>query len=95
MARLNWQKLSVDSKQQAAREFYLQQQPIGGSSKSFYKNNKLWHIQGKHLGTHYSKLPLHYLNWVVDNLKGDAKQIATDELYRRFAELTHKVGGPV
>ena len=95
MAKLNWQKLSADSKQQAARDNYLKQQPVGGSSKSFYKNSKLWHIAGKHYGTHIHKLPLHYLNWVVDNLSGDAKQTATDELYRRFAELTHKVGGPV
>jgi len=88
MAKLNWEKLSRDSRQQDARDWYLKQLPAGGGSKSFYEENKLWSLKGKHYGTHIHKLPLHYLNWVIDNLNsGTYKQTAIDELYRRHNEL--------
>ena len=47
-------------------------------------NNKIWHI-GKHKGTHVSKLPQSYLEWVVDNFSdGAPRRMAEAELERRI-----------
>lgn len=93
MAKINWSK----HKQLKQKGLVYKELPAGGSQYGFYKENNLWTLSGKHHGTHIHKLPLHYLNWVVDNLNsGSHRQQAIDELYRRHNELlTHKVGGPV
>jgi hypothetical protein len=90
MAKINWSK----HKQLKQKGLVYKE---GGSQYGFYKENNLWTLSGKHQGTHIHKLPLHYLNWAVDNLNsGSHRQQAIDELYRRHNELlTHKVGGPV
>lgn len=85
MAKIDWSK----HRYLKLKGETFKDKPIGGTSKSFYLENKLWHIKGKYYGTHYGKLPLQYLNWVVDNLDGVAKQLAIDELYRRFAKLSN------
>lgn len=55
---------------------------------TFYKN--IWTLKGKHYGSHLHNLPLHYLNWVIDNFPADStyKLQALGELQRRF-DLTN------
>ena len=60
---------------------------VGGSDYKFFKDNNLWTLKGKHYGTHIHKLPMQYLFWITENITGSHKQQATDELYRRAAEL--------
>jgi hypothetical protein len=92
MAKINWSK----HKQLKIKGDAYKELPIGGSQYGFYKENNLWTLSGKHQGTHIHKLPLNYLNWVIDNINsGTYKQQAIDELYRRHNQLTPKVGGPV
>jgi hypothetical protein len=88
MAKLNWQKLNRQSHYQSIREKTFEQLPYGGSN--FLKDNNIWQLKGKYLGTHIHKLPLQYLNWIIDNHStGNYRQQAEDELYRRYAELSN------
>ena len=84
MAKIDWSKHSFNkAKTDAYKEL-----PKGGSQYQFYKDNNLWTLPGKYQGTHIHKLPLHYLDWLIQNFKdGEAKQQAIDELYRRYQEL--------
>jgi hypothetical protein len=88
MAKLNWQKLNRDSHFQSIREKTFEQLPYGGYK--FFQYNKIWHLRGKYHGTHIHKLPLGYLNWIIDNHnQGEYRQIAEDELYRRYHQLSN------
>jgi hypothetical protein len=92
MAKIDWSKHKhLKLKGDAFKDL-----PIGGYRNNFYRENNLWTLTGKYLGTHIHKLPLHYLNWAVDNLKSQQhRQQAIDEIYRRHGQLlTHKVSGP-
>jgi hypothetical protein len=88
MAKLNWHKLNRQSHHQTIREKTFEQMPYGGDN--FYKDNSIWHLRGKYYGIHIHKLPLNYLNWVIDNHStGEYRQRAEHELYRRYAELSN------
>lgn len=78
---INWSK----HKQLTLKGDMLRDLPKGGSQNTFYKDNNLWTMRGKYYGSHIHNLPLHYLNWLVDNFdSGSYKQAAIDELYRRY-----------
>lgn len=87
MAKFNWQKINQQSKAQSFKE---------KNQGSYYLNfdeDKLWSLKGKYYGIHYSKLPLHYLEWILDKSKsGKHKGIAENELYRRYNELSNTKG---
>jgi hypothetical protein len=84
MAKLNWQKINQQSKAQSFNEKAPQAVSLN------FDDNKLWSLRGKYYGIHYTKLPLHYLEWVLDNsTSGKHKGIAESELYRRFHELSN------
>jgi hypothetical protein len=72
----------------------LKDLPLGGNQNQFYKDNNLWHLKGKYYGLHINKLPLTYLNWIINNFNNEFRQLAETELYRRYHQLTPKVGGP-
>jgi hypothetical protein len=86
MAKIDWSKHKANKD----KGEYLQNLPVGGGQYRFYKDNNLWTLKGKYQGSHIHKLPLNYLDWIVNNFKDcEAKQQAIDELYRRYAELTN------
>ena len=89
MAKLNWQRVSIQSKQQTYKETTPSNHYIN------YDDNQLWSLLGKHYGIHLSKLPVNYLGWILDNSTSiKHKAIAETELRRRYNELTPKVGPP-
>ena len=84
MAKLNWQRVSIQSKQQTYKET--------ASSTNYinYDDNQLWSLSGKYYGTHLSKLPVNYLGWIVDNSTSiKHKDIAEAEMRRRYNKLTN------
>lgn len=82
MAKLNWQKLRQQSKQQTWNE------QVGDPSSLDFDKCGLWTLPGKYYGIHYSKLPTDYLFWILDNShSGKHKGIAENEVYRRYHEL--------
>lgn len=84
MAKLNWQKINQQSKAQAFNEKAPEPVPLN------FDNNKLWSLRGKYYGTHYTKLPIDYLFWILDNsTSGKHKGIAESEIYRRYHELSN------
>ena len=86
MSKLNWSKLQRQSKEQSFRN----NTESSYATSTFYKDNNIWHLRGKHFGTHIHKLPLEYLGWIIDNNLGSQyKEIAESELYRRFHELSN------
>ena len=89
MAKLNYQKLNQDSKQQSFKE----QAPSVYPTELFFKNNNLWHLQGKYFGIHINKLPLNYLCWIIDTqlhpTKRQYREIAEAELYRRYNDSSN------
>jgi len=84
MAKLNWQKIQQQSKAQSFQE----KSPTVAYLN--FNDNQLWSLRGKHYGVHYSKLPLDYLCWVLDNSQsGKHKGIAENELYKRYNQLSN------
>ena len=83
MAKLNWQKLNQQSRQQSFNEKAQTPYPLS------FKNNNLWAVKGKYYGTHLSKLPNNYLFWITENFTGTHKEIAESEIYRRYNNLTN------
>ena len=84
MAKLNWQKIHQQSKAQS----YQEKSPT--NSYLNFDDNQLWNLGGKYYGIHYSKLPLDYLFWILDNSKsGKHKGIAENELYKRYNQLSN------
>jgi len=84
MAKLNWQKVNQQSKAQSFKE----KSPT--PSYFNFDDNKLWTLQGKYHGTHYSKLPTDYLFWILDNsTSGKHKGIAESEIYNRYHQLSN------
>jgi hypothetical protein len=84
MAKFNWQKINQQSKAQSFKEKTPGLFPLN------FDDNKLWSLKGKYHGVHYSKLPLSYLEWILDNSNsGKHKGIAENELYRRYNELSN------
>ena len=82
MAKLNWQKLTQDSK--------AQRDTTADWTQSRYdhivnatKRRLLWPI-GKHKGVLISKLSARYLCWASENLTGLAKRLADKELRHRY-----------
>jgi len=53
----------------------------------------VWTLTGKHYGSHIHNLPLHYLNWIIDNFSADSNYNleAQAELQRRY-NLTNTQG---
>lgn len=84
MAKLNWQKINQQTKQQTINE---------RSRTSVYfslEENNLWSLHGKYYGIHYGKLPVDYLFWILENTKSTKhKSIAESEIYKRYRETTN------
>lgn len=59
------------------------------ASKNISYDN-IWTLNGKYYGLHIHNLPLHYLNWVIDNFSADStyRLKALGELQRRY-DLTN------
>ena len=90
MAKLNWQRVSIQSKQQTYKETLPSNHHYIN-----YDDNQLWSLHGKYHGIHLSKLPVNYLGWILDNSTSiKHKAIAETELRRRYNELTPTVSGP-
>lgn len=88
MAKLNWQKLNRESHHQTIRDKMFEQIPYGG--KNFFKDTGIWHLRGKYYGIYTHKLPLNYLNWIIDNHStGEYRHLAESELRRRYALLSN------
>jgi len=84
MAKLNWQKVQQQSKQQSFNE------KAPGKSYFSFDDNNLWSLTGKYYGTHLSKLPNKYLFWILENSKSGKHQgIAEGEIYRRYRNLSN------
>lgn len=88
MAKLNWQRVQVQSKAQTALE-------NDRADHRKWKNKLImqgdhW-IVGKYKGTLVKKLPIHYLCYVSENFaEGDIyKQRADSELRRRYKLLNN------
>ncbi len=83
----NWQKLRQDSKSQTDRE----QTMFETSHKQdfhMFNDSGLWSLKGKYYGTPVKKLPFHYMEWVLDNMKSPIHhQIITKEYYRRVGKI--------
>jgi hypothetical protein len=87
MAKLNWQKLNIQSKVQSINE------RTATPSYLNFDDNNLWALHGKYYGIHIGKLPTDYLFWISDNsTSGKYKSIAEGEIYRRYRELTNTEG---
>jgi len=84
MARLNWQKLNQQSRQQSHRE------KSSSPSGLAFSDNYLWALQGKYYGTSIKNLPTNYLFWILDNHStGKYREQAEGEIYRRYRELSN------
>ena len=86
MAKLDWEKLSQQSKIQTSKERYS----ADNRSADYVKRQKgLWMLKGKYFEKPISSLPLDYLEWVIDNpkLRTHFKKQAQDELRRRYKNL--------
>ena len=88
MAKLNWQKVSQQSKIQSSKERFS----VNNRSEDYVKREKgLWMQKGKYFEKHISTLPLDYLEWIIDNpkLRTHFKKQAQEELRRRYQNLSN------
>tara|TARA_B100001248_G_scaffold105332_1_gene78501 strand:+ start:2766 stop:3104 length:339 start_codon:yes stop_codon:yes gene_type:complete len=97
MARLNWQKVAVDSKRQAVKE------DARNTARYFADNQMLlnkgiWTIGTKHYGKKITNIPTQYLCWFT-KAQEEANKIQTLAYHKAAQELrqrysSHKVSGP-
>jgi hypothetical protein len=87
MAKLDWEKLSRQSKMQSAKERYSP----SNSNKEFVRKEGVWMQKGKYFEKPISTLPFAYLDWVIENpkIRTYFKKQAQDELRRRYQNLSN------
>jgi hypothetical protein len=87
MAKLDWEKLSRQSKIQSANERYSPSNSI----KEYARKEGVWMQKGKYFEKPISSLPFDYLDWVIENpkIRTHFKKQAQDELRRRYQELSN------
>lgn len=85
--KFNWEKLNKDSKVQSQNELSWREKSDIGDIK-YLKKTGIWTLKGKYFGHHISKLPLSYLEFIIDKFKVEPYTTqAIVELNRRFKEF--------
>lgn len=87
MTKLNWEKLNQQSKIQSANERFSS----NIYNEEYVREEGVWMQKGKYFEKPINKLPLDYLEWVIENpkMRTHFKKQAQDELRRRYEELTN------